>query len=321
MSEQSGKNPPTWLDKMNDRYAFVLEGGDTRVFEQASDPDLGHVRVNVIKPSAFKQLHDNQLVDIAPPKSKKAKLVAKGTYWIKHPRRRTYENGTTLRSCGDAPKGYYNLWLGWGVEPKPGSWSKMKLHLLQIVCGGSESSFNYLMGWMARAVQMPEKQGEVAVVLRGEKGTGKGTLGNALVKLFGGHSLHLSKSDQLVGRFNAHLRTALLVFADEAFFAGDKKNQGSLKALITEGVVAIEPKGVDLVMGKNRTHIIMATNSDWAVPASAEERRFFVTDVSSAKRGDFKYFEELNAELDTGGLAAMLHNLLNYDLSGRSDHN
>jgi hypothetical protein len=318
MDKKTDKEAPkkTAIEKLNAKYSLVLEGGDVRVFAQSFDPDLGYKRIQTIKPAAFKMLHDNHLIDIAPPKAKNPRLVGLGSYWMRHAGRRTHELGTTLSPHGKTPEGYYNIWMGWGVEPKRGDYSKMLWHLRHIVCGDDEENFNYLMGWMARAVQKPNVQGETAVVLRGKKGVGKGTLGKALVDMFGGHSLHLSKSDQLVGRFNAHLRTAVLVFADEAFFAGDKKNQGSLKALITEDKVGIEPKGVDLVMGKNRTHIIMAANSDWAVPASSEERRFFVVDVSESKRNDWKYFSALKSELEGGGLAAMLHGLLAYDLSG-----
>ena len=291
MTKKIGKAPPkTWLDKINDEYAFVLEGGEARIFTQIVDPDFGCTRVQSIKPAAFKAALDNRLVDVAPSGAEKSKTMPLGSLWYRHPGRRQYLKGTTLRAHGNAPEGYYNLWTGWGVEPVEGGWSQMQWHIKNIICGGNQSANNYLINWMARAVQKPEMQGETAVVMRGKKGTGKGTLGNALCKLFGGHSLHFTKSDQLVGRFNAHLRTAVMIFADEAFFAGDKKNEGSLKALITEETVAIEPKGIDIVMGKNRTHIIMATNNEWAVPSSAEERRFVVVDVSDEKRGDFEYF-------------------------------
>jgi len=316
MTKKIGKAPPkTWLDKINDEYAFVLEGGEARIFTQIVDPDFGCTRVQSIKPAAFKAALDNRLVDVAPSGAEKSKTMPLGSLWYRHPGRRQYLKGTTLRAHGNAPEGYYNLWTGWGVEPVEGGWSQMQWHIKNIICGGNQSANNYLINWMARAVQKPEMQGETAVVMRGKKGTGKGTLGNALCKLFGGHSLHFTKSDQLVGRFNAHLRTAVMIFADEAFFAGDKKNEGSLKALITEETVAIEPKGIDIVMGKNRTHIIMATNNEWAVPSSAEERRFVVVDVSDEKRGDFEYFEALNTELVGGGLAAMLYDLLRLDIS------
>ena len=43
------------------------------------------------------------------------------------------------------------------------------------------------MSWMARAIQQPWRPGEVAVVLRGEKGTGKTFFADHLGELFGEH--------------------------------------------------------------------------------------------------------------------------------------
>ena len=37
-----------------------------------------------------------------------------------------------------------------------------------------------------------------------------------------------------MGNFNAHLRDAIVVFADEAFLVDDKEAEGVLKAMITE---------------------------------------------------------------------------------------
>jgi hypothetical protein len=68
--------------------------------------------------------------------------------------------------------------------------------------------------------------------LRGKKGAGKGTLGNWMVRLLGQHGVHVSQGTHLTGKFNAHLRDAIFVFADEAFFAGDKANEGALTRII-----------------------------------------------------------------------------------------
>jgi len=69
-------------------------------------------------------------------------------------------------------------------------------------------------------------------------------------------------------------------------------------------------------MAPNRLHIIMASNSDWVVPAGIDERRFVVLDVDGAKQQDEKYFEGLQNELDTGGYEALLYDLLQRDLTG-----
>ena len=78
----------------------------------------------------------------------------------------------------------------------------------------------------------------------------------------------------------------------------------------------IEPKGVDPFPMPNRLKIVMATNNDWAVPASADERRYFVLDVSDARRGDRVYFAGLHEAIDGGEAARFLHHLLGLDLGG-----
>ena len=147
------------------------------------------------------------------------------------------------------------------------------------------STIDWLIGWLAYCVQHPGRQAEVAVVLRGLKGTGKGMVGQMLMRIFRDHSLHITNSKHLVGNFNAHLVDALFLFLDEAFWAGDKQGEGTLKALITERTLMIEPKGVDSFQMPNRLKILMATNNDWVVPASADERRYFVLDVSDMPEG------------------------------------
>ena len=78
----------------------------------------------------------------------------------------------------------------------------------------------------------------------------------------------------------------------------------------------IEPKGVDSFPMPNRLKIMMASNNDWVVPATEDERRYFVLDVSDAKSGDRAYWHELHAALDGGEVAAFLDHLLKLDLSG-----
>jgi phage/plasmid-associated DNA primase len=168
---------------------------------------------------------------------------------------------------------------------------------------------------MARAVQRPAEQGDVAVVMRGEEGCGKGIVARALLFLFGQHGLHVTNAAHLVGHFNEHLQCCVMLFSDEAFYAGAKQYVGVLKAIITEPTLAIEAKYRAVVEARNFLHVIMASNEEWVVPASLEARRFFVLDVSNEKTGDFDYFRAIQDELEAGGYAAMLHDLLNVDLS------
>ena len=118
-----------------------------------------------------------------------------------------------------------------------------------------------------------------------------------------------------MGRFNQHLRNAIFLFADEAFFAGDVANVGTLNALITEPLLTIEGKGKDLVVTPNLLHVLMASNEDWVVPAKGDARRFFVLDVADHAQGDKAYFRTIQDQLNNGGYEAMLYDMLQCDLS------
>ena len=211
---------------------------------------------------------------------------------------------------------HVNLWRGWGVEPKQGDWSLMQRHINEVLANGDATSASYILKWSAWAVQNPARRAEVALVFKGLQGCGKGTFGWALVTMFGQQGLHISDREHLVGKFNSHLMYCCLLYADEAYWAGDVKGEGSLKSLITEGTLHIEPKGVNPFTVRNNLHVIMTSNNDWVVPASADARRYAVFNVSDARVGDKAYFDALHAELDNGGRAAMLHDLLSMDLKG-----
>jgi hypothetical protein len=212
---------------------------------------------------------------------------------------------------GNAPEGFLNLWSGFPVEPKAGDWSLMREHIRRVICNGNEAAFEYFLNWHARMFQESDKQGEVAIVLKGKKGCGKGIWGRWIVKAWGQHGIHISSGNHLVGRFNAHLRDCVVVFADEAFFAGDRQHEGVLKALITEPTVIVEPKFKDAVQAVNMTHIIMASNDEWVVPASSDERRYCMYDVPDTYIGNHAYFAAIDEQMKNGGLAAMIHELQN----------
>jgi hypothetical protein len=178
-----------------------------------------------------------------------------------------------------------------------------------------EEHYNYLIGWMARAVQNPAQPGEVAIVMRGGRGTGKSFFAKHFGHLFGRHFLQVSNPSHLVGNFNNHLRDVVILFADEAFYAGDKKHSSILKTLITEETITIEAKGIDAEAAPNYVHLIMASNDDHVVPAGGDERRFFVLDVGKEHMQDPKYFGAIAKQMQDGGYEALLHYLMTYDLS------
>jgi phage/plasmid-associated DNA primase len=195
-----------------------------------------------------------------------------------------------------------------------GDWSKLKEHIKNNICQRKPEVYDYVLMWLAFAVQHPNRPSEVALAMRGKRGVGKSILGNIFGKLFGQHFRHIFSSKHLVGHFNSHLRDCIFLFADEAFWTGEKSAEGVLKGLITEPTLNIEGKGKDIVRTKNMLHIMMASNSDWVVPAGLEERRFCILDVGDKHIQDKAYFGAIYKQMENGGYAAMLHDLLDLDL-------
>jgi hypothetical protein len=68
-------------------------------------------------------------------------------------------------------------------------------------------------------------------------------------------------------------------------------------------------------MVRNLSRLIIASNEHWVVPAGLDARRWAVLDVSDAHKNDRKYFGDIDAEMKNGGLEALMHTLMTFDLS------
>jgi len=303
------------LQEFNDRFAVIENfGGMPKVIEELDDAAYGRPRLSKMSFSAFKERFCNRRVKIGQDGNGNPKFMQAGKWWIEHSARRQYH--TIIFNPGGESGSHYNMWRGFRCEARPGDCDLFLDHVRENVCSGDEEHYGYLVNWMARTVQKPASAGQIAIVLRGGQGTGKGVFAKTFGYLFGRHFLHISNSSHLIGNFNAHLRDAAVLFADEAFYAGDKKHESVLKTLVTEETLAIEAKGVDVEMSPNYTHIIMASNHEWVVPAGADERRYFVLDVDEKHKQDSRYFKAIIDQLRNGGYEALLHHLMIRDLSG-----
>lgn len=304
-----------WLQKLNDKHAVIADiGGKCRIISEVFDHAMSRARITRQTFDDFRNRYCHELVQVGQNQAGDPVYKPVGEWWVKHPRRRQYET-MIFAPTKDVPNAY-NLWRGYGCEAIPGDCTKFLNHIRDVLCGGNEEHYIYLVSWMAVAVQKPYLPGQVAVVLKGKMGTGKSFFSKTFGSLFGRHYLPVSDSKHLVGNFNAHLRDCVVLFGDEAFYAGDKKHESILKTLITEEMLAVEAKGVDVELSPNCVHLILASNESWAVPAAINDRRFFILSVSDAHMQSHAYFAALDKELNSGGREALLHYLLTYNLDG-----
>lgn len=304
------------VESMNQRHALVLIGSKAVVMDHNPDAPIEE-KLTFRTIEAFNAWYANRWTEVLGADGK-IKVITWSMRWMRDRDRRQY-SGVCFYPNPDgavAPTGYYNLWQGFSVEPKQGgSYACFKDHLINNVCGGDLKLFQWVFGFFAHMVQRPRERIGVALVMRGKMGTGKTLPVEVFGSLIAAHFFLVDDPRYIVGNFNAHMASCILLGAEEAVWAGDKAAEGRLKGLITSRFQMIENKGIDPIRLDNYVRLVMTSNEGWVVPAGKDERRFCVLDVSDACAQRHEYFAEMTEELDNGGREALLYDLLQFDLS------
>ncbi len=308
------------LARLNDRYCVVNLEGMFRVAYQATDVDPEDNRERTrwcfSSRQSFEDLNMHRRVETPG-----GKVKALGRAWLEWGGR-LQADGVVFDPSSDERivNGKLNLWTGFSCKPVEGDWSQIRWLIEEALCAGDRRASDYVLDWIAWKVQNPDRLPGVALAFKGAKGAGKTTLGELVASLFGSHGLVLSQREHLTGKFNAHLGTACFVLCDEVDFkhaAGREDSQ--LKKLVTDRSSMIERKGIDITASINRLGVMLATNADVVVPASADERRYAVFEVPNTwGTGDgapnreeaARRHAEVWAQIASGGREAFLHAML-----------
>ena len=160
--------PAEVIERFNARYAVVNEAGKAVVYQQADDPILKRkVLIRITFPD-LRKFYQNRLIQVGDA------VTTEANHWLNSPNRREYLGGVVFDPTDNAPADCWNLWSGFAVKPKAGDWSLMQNHIRDVICAGNDGNFEYTLNWAAQMFQKPNRPGEVATVLKGLKGVGKG---------------------------------------------------------------------------------------------------------------------------------------------------
>lgn len=244
---------------MNRQHAIIENVGGKAVIAswEPSTVDPSKLVVVFQNKESFLLRYSNRFVSVGVHTARGAGTVKMpvGQWWLSHRDRQQFR-GVTFRPNG--PKVVdrcLNLWQGWGVEARPGDWGLIRNHIREVIAGGNKEFADYVENWIAWSIQNPALQAEVALVLIGLKGVGKGTLVRCLQRIFGAHAFQVTSREEVIGKFNGHLQDCVLFVADEAYWGGDKRCVGRLQGMITEPTLPIERKGIDLIQVPNYLHV------------------------------------------------------------------
>lgn len=312
-------NDDPYLTLMNKNHAFIHSvGGKPLIMSYVFSEVFNRNILEFISPESLLTRYCNQTVQV------NKQSVALGKWWLQHAERREYN---TIIFDPSKPKEYnrcLNLWEGFTIKPKytKFGWKHTFKHIYKILCNKNAEKFKYTIKWLAWCVQNPSERAEVSIIFKGKQGAGKGLLFTFFTEIFGQHAMSISNRELLTGKHNGHFSRVVFLFADEAYYPGDKEVEGVMKELITQPKIPYRAMYREAVMGANRLHIVQSTNSEWVIPADDDTRRYFINAVDNKyAKGQINdlerklYFSRIYTEMNNGGKEAMLYDLLNLDVS------
>lgn len=208
-----------------------------------------------------------------------------------------------------------NLFGGWPMTPKPGKCTAL-LSLLEYLCSGEvnrEPVFQWVLKWLAYPLQHPGAKMHSAIVVHGGQGTGKSRFFEAYGKIFGPYSRVLGQ-EALEDKFNADWAQAKLFIIGDEILARQElyhiKNR--LKGFITGDTIRVNPKNIAAHNEKNQMNLVFLSNERQPLVLENDDRRHLVI-WAPPKLGD-AFFDEVNREIEQGGVEALYHYLLALDL-------
>lgn len=288
------------IQDLNRRYYHLVISGKNRIMRMVPRAIGTGKEAEFFTLDEFRLLwlHDEPVCVGFKYNGEVPKFETKGNVWLKHRDANFLDGGLEFDPSHPplsvTPKGKFNIWQGFGVEPEKCQSDDTQVgmyldHIREVICSGVEEHYHYLVQYLSHWVQKPWEKPSVAVVLKAGQGTGKGTFMDALLTIAGGHGLSSTNKNDVVGRFNAALEARSLVFFDEAF-AGSKEASDMLKGLISENYTRLERKGIDGCFVQNRMRVFMASNHENIVQIETDDRRYLFLRVSDKHKQDKDYF-------------------------------
>jgi hypothetical protein len=318
------------VEELNEDHAVVMRGDKLAVLWETYDPRFERYTETYLSKRDFIDKYmrsvpmpadEDDETDRKGRRKKKQRTIKQGKLWFDTARRREYIGAMFAPKKVLGPD-YLNLWRGFAVEPadNPNGWSRLKEHLLRHVAGGNQASYEYILNWLAFAVQHLDRPIGVALVLIGKKGAGKSIITELFGYLFGQHTFVTSRMGDVIDRFNARLETTALLGLEEAVAPQNRAADGTLKDLVTRPTLRLEGKFFGVWDAPNHLRIIATSNNEHVVRADGSERRYAVFDVDNPHQADpvkrRTYFGLMVEQMETGGYGAMLGELQSRNIRG-----
>jgi hypothetical protein len=227
-------------------------------------------------------------------------------WWFEDSTMRVFQYADMFSPTEKVPENAFSLWVDYPLQKHltdtpPVITEKMAfvLNHILILCGNIKPSHEYVLDWVAQALQYPHKK-TTMLAFASSEGAGKDSFLHLLRKLFGRRKVcETSRPEDIFGRFNSKLIDSLLIVLNEMSAQDTAKYDKDMKMLITEEELQIESKGQKIITLRSFHRLILFTNQEnFPIQTSKSDRRKLINRCSDEKVGDSAYFDTLYSYID-----------------------
>lgn len=165
-------------------------------------------------------------------------------------------------------------------------------YVLEVLASGNKDVYDYIIKWISYMCK-GNKNTSALVFKTNAEGVGKSTLPTFIREFVLGEDLSLETgSEPLKSKFNGILGGKLLVSFEELETFGSAEwmaVSSVLKRQITSNIYSLQNKNQDAFTVENINNYMLLSNHD----IEDGGRRFFVADISTHRKGDKKYWDNL----------------------------
>ena len=311
LAEPLGLSAPLW--ELNDRYVYVRDHGllvDQRTNSKCS-------------PSAFTDhlqapLRYRERV-LNADGSVSYKPVSAASSWLRWPLRTevaklTYQPGRERFIRRPDTSLLYNIWPGWGVEPKKGDVTPFLTLLKHLFTGADPGALEWFMRWCAFPIQYPGTKLFSSAVLHGVRhGTGKSLVGYTLGRIYGENFTEITER-HLHSDYNEWAEGKQLILGDDVTGSQKRQDADYLKKIITQRELRINIKYVPAYVVPDVVNYYFTANQPDSFFLEDDDRRFFIQEVVVGPLPE-EFYVEYELWLETGGAEAVFDYLLKLDLA------
>jgi hypothetical protein len=190
--------------------------------------------------------------------------------------------------------------------------------LVGLAAGRDEGIAYFITHWFAHLVQKPFENPLSALILTGQEGCGKDTIGDFFCEWVLGdvYSHNYTSTKQFWEKHDTGRFGKFFVKLEEANGYLNRQNVGDMKSIITSRTLTVNPKGDKPITSANYNRFFMTTNEGCPVKVEEGSRRFMVSACSAEKKGNIAYWKKVRATLfNAEGAATVGKYLMDLDLS------